>query len=231
MFTGIIEEMGKIKSIRRGADSFRLTIEGKDVLKDVRLGDSIAVNGICLTVVKFNERLFDVDVMAETLRKTNLENLTPGDRVNLERALRVGDRLGGHIVSGHIDGVGVISRQQREDIAVVTDIRAPAEVMKYIVKKGSVAVDGISLTVADCSEEGFQVSLIPHTAGLTTLGFKKTGDRVNLEADIIGKYVERLIGFGDDGSRNGSRDRGREHQAKGPSGGLTPEYLAEKGFL
>ncbi len=222
MFTGIIEEMGKMKKIQHGTDSARLTLEASEVLKDVRLGDSIAVNGICLTVVHFNERFFDVDVMAETLRKTNLEGLKPGDRVNLERALRVGDRLGGHIVSGHIDGVGVITRQKREDIAVLTEIRAPAEVMKYVVKKGSVSIDGISLTVVDCTGDSFQVSLIPHTASLTTLGYKKTGDRVNLEADIIGKYVERLLGLntGEAGT-----------PAVSSRSSLTMDYLAENGFL
>lgn len=219
MFTGIVEELGKIKKINHGADSARLTIEGDKVLTDVKLGDSIAVNGICLTVVVFNDRFFDVDVMAETLRKTNLEGLKPGDRVNLERALQVGDRLGGHIVSGHIDGVGVITRQQREDIAVITEIKAPVEVMKYVVKKGSVAIDGISLTVVDCTDEAFQVSLIPHTAKLTTLGYKKQGDRVNLESDIIGKYVERLLGFGANTGQT----------AKSP--GLNLDFLAQNGFV
>jgi len=219
MFTGIVEEMGKIKKIHHGSDSARLTIEGDVVLKDVKIGDSIAVNGICLTVVKFNDRFFDVDVMAETLRKTNLEELKPGDRVNLERALKVGDRLGGHIVSGHIDGVGVIVNQQREDIAILTDISAPVEVMKYVVTKGSVAIDGISLTVVNCTDKMFRVSLIPHTAKLTTLGYKKVGDRVNLESDIIGRYVERLMGF---------RETGAD---KGTSSGLTLELLAENGYL
>lgn len=219
MFTGIVEEMGKIKKIYRGSDSARLTIEGEKVLADVKLGDSIAVNGICLTVVVFNDRYFEVDVMAETLRKTNLAELKPGDRINLERALRVGDRLGGHIVSGHIDGVGVISGQRREDIAVLTEIKAPAEVMKYVVRKGSVAIDGISLTVADCTDEAFQVSLIPHTAMLTTLGYKKQGDRVNLESDIIGKYVERLLGF--------TANTG----PPGKSPGLNLDFLAQNGFI
>ena len=219
MFTGIVEELGKIKKITLGADSARLTIEGEKVLTDVKLGDSIAVNGICLTVVVFNDRFFDVDVMAETLRKTNLEELKPGDRVNLERALQVGDRLGGHIVSGHIDGVGVITRQQREDIAVITEIKAPVEVMRYVVKKGSVAIDGISLTVVDCTHEAFKVSLIPHTAKLTTLGYKKQGDRVNLESDIIGKYVERLLGFG---ANTGSTGR---------SPGVSLDFLAQNGFV
>jgi len=219
LFTGIVEELGKLRKIQRGSDSAKLTIEGSVVLNDVRLGDSIAVNGVCLTVVRYNDRFFDVEVMAETLRKTNLEELKPGDLVNLERALRVGDRLGGHIVSGHIDGVGEIVSQQREDIAILTDIRAPAGVMKYVVKKGSVAVDGISLTVVDCTDEMFRVSLIPHTARMTTLGYKKVGDRVNLESDIIGRYVERLMNF---------RETGRD---KGSGGPLTLDFLAEKGFL
>lgn len=217
MFTGIVEELGRLKKMQKGADSARLTIEGAVVLEDVKLGDSIAVNGICLTVTEFNDRFFSVDVMAETLRKTNLEELRPGDPVNLERALRVGDRLGGHIVSGHIDGVGHIAAQRREDIAVVTEISAPAEVMRYIIKKGSVAVDGISLTVVDRTENTFSVSLIPHTAKMTTLGYKKVGDRVNLESDIIGKYVEQMMGLGPEKS--------------GPKRGLTMEYLADKGFL
>lgn len=218
MFTGIIEEMGKIKKIHKGNDSARLTIEADVVLTDVKLGDSIAVNGICLTVVNFSRSIFDVDVMAETLRKTNLEELKPGDRVNLERALRVGDRLGGHIVSGHIDGVGVISRQQREDIAILTEIEAPPEVMKYVVTKGSVAIDGISLTVVNCTDKALVVSLIPHTAKLTTLGYKKTGDRVNLESDIIGRYVERLMGF-------------KESESSKSEGKMSLGFLADNGFL
>lgn len=218
MFTGIVEELGTIRKIYKGTDSARLNIEAQVVLKDVKLGDSIAVNGICLTVVSFDNRFFEVDVMAETLRKTNLNDLKPGDRINLERALRVGDRLGGHIVSGHIDGVGVISRQNKEDIAILTEISAPREVMKYVVTKGSVAIDGISLTIVNCTDDAFVVSLIPHTAGLTTLGFKKPGDRVNLESDIIGRYVERLMGFRD------GRESGQEQK-------LTLGFLAENGFL
>lgn len=218
MFTGIVEELGRLRKIQKGADSARLTIEGVVVLQDVKLGDSIAVNGICLTVTEFNERFFSVDVMAETLRKTNLEELKPGDPVNLERALRVGDRLGGHIVSGHIDGVGQISGQRREDIAVLTEITAPAEVMRYVIKKGSVTIDGISLTVVDRTDSTFMVSLIPHTAKMTTLGYKKAGDRVNLESDIIGKYVEQLMGL-------------KPPAKSGEKTGLTMEYLVEKGFL
>ncbi len=218
MFTGIVEELGRLKKLDKGAASARLTIEGAIVLQEVRLGDSIAVNGICLTVTAYHDRFFFVDVMAETLRKSNLAELKPGDRVNLERALRVGDRLGGHIVSGHIDGVGQISGQLPEDIAVLTEITAPAEVMRYIIKKGSVAIDGISLTVVDRTENTFRVSLIPHTAKLTTLGYKKVGDRVNLESDIIGKYVEQLMGL-------------KTPAANGEKPALSLEYLAENGFL
>ncbi|KNZ70654.1 riboflavin synthase subunit alpha [Thermincola ferriacetica] len=219
MFTGIVEELGVLKRIHKGADSARLTIQAEKVLQDVKLGDSIAVNGICLTVTEFNNRFFSVDVMAETLRRTNLLDLQPGNFVNLERALRVGDRLGGHIVSGHIDGVGTIIRQQREDIAIITEIEAPPEVMKYILTKGSVAVDGISLTVVNHTDRTFVVSLIPHTAKMTTLGYKKTGDKVNLESDIIGRYVERLLGC---------------HQQESPAvkkTGISLEFLAEQGFL
>lgn len=219
LFTGIIEEMGKLKKISRGNDSVRLTISGEAVLKDAKLGESIAVNGICLTVVQFNEYSFEVDVMAETLRKTTLEELKPGSLVNLERALRVGDRLGGHIVSGHIDDIGVITGLIREDIAIIMEIKAPVEVMKYVISKGSIAVDGISLTVVDCTDEVFRVSLIPHTAKLTSVGHKKTGDRVNLESDIIGKYIERLTSF-------------KEKPGQRPGGSsLTLDYLAENGFL
>ena len=175
MFTGIVEELGVLKSINKTSKSARLIIEGQVVLDDVKLGDSIAVNGVCLTVTEFDARTFAVDVMAETLAKSNIGLLKPSSRVNLERALRLSDRLGGHLVSGHIDGTGSIIGQQQVEIAVVTEIKAPPQVMKYIVRKGSVAIDGISLTVVDHTEDTFRVSLIPHTAKLTTLGFKKTG--------------------------------------------------------
>ncbi|MCL6638872.1 MAG: riboflavin synthase [Firmicutes bacterium] len=193
MFTGIVEELGRLKSISRGADSARLVIAAQKVLSGTRTGDSIAVNGVCLTVVQPGSGEFAADVMAETLARTNLGELSPGGLVNLERALALGDRLGGHLVSGHIDGVGLIERKEKHDIATLVTIRAPGEVMRYIVKKGSVAVDGTSLTVVDYDRATFQVSLIPHTAAVTVLGFKKVGDRVNLEGDIIGKYIERLI--------------------------------------
>jgi len=221
MFTGIVEELGTLKSIEKKSKSARLRIEGRVVLQDVKLGDSIAVNGVCLTVTGFDAASFAVDVMAETLAKSNIGLLKPGSRVNLERALRLSDRLGGHLVSGHIDGVGTIIGQEQVEIAVVTEIKAPPQVMKYIVRKGSVAIDGISLTVVDHTADTFRVSLIPHTAKMTTLGFKKTGDVVNLEGDMIGKYVERLLAFGN------SRETGLPR----PGGGLSLDFLSGNGFL
>lgn len=216
MFTGIVEELGTLRAVRHGADSAQLVIGAEKILADIRTGDSIAVNGVCLTAVHFAAREFTSDVMAETLARTNLGSLHTGDRVNLERALRLGDRLGGHLVSGHIDGVGTIVRQERHDIATLVTIRAPREVMRYIIKKGSVAIDGTSLTVVDFGSESFQVSLIPHTGHATTLGFKKVGDTVNLEGDIIGKYIERLAGM--------REETGRESK-------VSLDFLAEHGFV
>jgi riboflavin synthase len=193
MFTGIVEELGQLKRIKSGSKSAFLEIKAKQVLQDVKIGDSIAVNGVCLTVTGFQQDWFTADVMAETLNKTNLGRLRSGERVNLERALRLSDRLGGHIVSGHIDGVGTITSQRVVDIAVLTEIAAPPQILKYVIAKGSIAIDGISLTVVELTPSAFTVSLIPHTAKLTTLGFKKAGDWVNLEGDVLGKYVERLL--------------------------------------
>ncbi|MFA4885486.1 MAG: riboflavin synthase [Desulfotomaculaceae bacterium] len=216
MFTGIVEELGVISAVRRGADSAQLIIEAEKVLEGSRVGDSILVNGVCLTAVHFGAASFTADVMAETLDKSNLGSLKTGDRVNLERALRLSDRLGGHLVSGHIDAVGKIAGQQRHDIATLIDIKAPAVVMRYIIKKGSVAIDGTSLTVVDLGPESFQVSLIPHTAHLTTLGFKKAGDTVNLEGDMIGKYVEKLMNL---------------QENKAGKSNLSMSFLAEHGFV
>jgi len=216
MFTGIVEEIGSIKGVRRGAASAQLTVGAERVLEDARVGDSIAVNGVCLTVVHLAPYEFTADVMAETLSKTNLGALVAGDRVNLERALRLEDRLGGHIVSGHIDGVGTITRLEKHDIATLVTIRAPREVMRYIIKKGSVAIDGISLTVVDFQADSFQVSLIPHTAHATALGLKKVGATVNLEGDVIGKYVERLAAF---------------RESSGEESKISLNFLAEHGFL
>jgi len=216
MFTGIVEELGIVKNMTRGAKSIKLTVSACLVLEDVKIGDSIAVNGICLTVTEFSGNDFTVDVMSETIDRTALSGLKKGNRVNLERALRLSDRLGGHIVSGHIDGVGTIIGQEKVDIAVLTKIQAPYEVIKYIVRKGSVAIDGISLTVVDFDEEALTVSLIPHTAKLTTLGFKKNGDKVNLEGDMLVKYMERLM------------EGKKEDTAKAD---INMDFLASHGFL
>jgi len=193
MFTGIIEEKAKIIAVKRGAGSCVLSVSF--TFSDVKLGDSIAVNGVCLTVTRLGAQEFAADVMAETLAKSNLGELRAGAAVNLERALSFGGRLGGHLVSGHIDGVGAIIKLEKLDIATLFTIRAPREVMRYIINKGSVAVDGTSLTVVDFQEDSFRVSLIPHTAKSTVLGQKKPGATVNLEGDIIGKYIERLLTF------------------------------------
>ena len=195
MFTGLVEELGKVKQIVRGAKSVRLSVFGSKIVDDVKLGDSIAVNGTCLTVVDFSRDWFTADVMPETVDRTALAALKAGDTVNLERTLRVGDRLGGHIVSGHIDGIGTILAKEQNDNAIIVRIGAGPEVMRYIITKGSVAIDGTSLTIIDVGADWFTVSLIPHTAARTTVGLKIVGEPVNLEADMIGKYVEKLLGL------------------------------------
>ena len=198
MFTGIIEEKGILKSIQRGAKSAQLIISAKDVLEDTKLGDSIATNGVCLTVTDKRGDTFSVDVMHETLAKSSLGDLKPGDALNLERAMRPTDRFGGHIVSGHIDGTGTIRRFEKDDIATWVYIQTPKNLLKYIVDKGSIAIDGISLTVGNVNADGFNVSIIPHTKDVTTLLSKAIWTKVNLECDIIGKYVEKLLTSNDE---------------------------------
>lgn len=193
MFTGIIEEMGSVKALRREAGAARLTISASTVLDGTALGDSICVNGVCLTVVDMSGSEFSADVAVETLRVTNLGELRIGARVNLERALQLSARIGGHLVSGHVDAVGRIREKREEGSGWRIFIDAPEGILRYVIKKGSIAIDGISLTVADLDKNGFSVAMIPHTAKLTTLGFKSAGDGINLEVDIIGKYVERLL--------------------------------------
>lgn len=193
MFTGIVEEIGVIESILLGSDSARIKINAKKVLQDVKLGDSISTNGVCLTVTEFSSKSFTVDVMAETMRRSGLGSLKKGDKVNLERALAVGDRLGGHLVSGHIDGTGTIKNLQREDNAIWITIGTSPDILRYIVLKGSIAIDGVSLTVAYVDNKAFKVSIIPHTQDETTLTKKSTGEKVNLECDMIGKYIEKFI--------------------------------------
>jgi riboflavin synthase len=193
MFTGIVEEMGSVKSLGRERGAARLTVSASTVLGDAALGDSICVNGVCLTVVEKGKTEFSADVAVETLKVTNLGELKTGAKVNLERALQLSTRIGGHLVTGHVDAVGRIREKREEGNGWRIFIDAPESSLRYIIKKGSVAVDGISLTVADVEKAGFSIAIIPHTAKLTTLGFKSGGDSVNLETDIIGKYVERLL--------------------------------------
>ena len=191
MFTGIIEELGTLKSLNGG----RIEITCAKILEDIKIGDSICTNGICLTVTDFAENYFAADVMPETFRKTSLENLNIGGAVNLERAMKVGDRFGGHIVSGHIDGVGKISNIRTDGNAIFINISAESKLLKQIAAKGSVALDGISLTVVDADTENFSVSMIPHTRAVTNFKFKRVGSVVNIETDILAKYIERLMTF------------------------------------
>lgn len=216
MFTGIVEEMGQIRSIVRGASSAVLSIEANLILEDLKIGDSVAVNGVCLTATSIGAGGFTADVMHETLNRSSLGALQKGSHVNLERAMIANGRFGGHIVSGHIDGTGTIGSIQKDDNALWYTILADAKLLRYIVEKGSVTIDGISLTVADVQSDRFAVSLIPHTAKVTVLGEKRTGDIVNLETDIIGKYVEKLM-------------KPTVEETKQKSG-ITMEFLAENGF-
>lgn len=193
MFTGIIEELGKVKNISLQGSSGKITIYAKKVLDGINIGDSIAVNGVCLTVVQLMKDGFVADVMAETVRRSNLKNIQNGNYVNLERAMAADGRFGGHIVSGHIDGTGTIVSLEKEENATWVKVSAKPDILKYIVEKGSICIDGISLTVAQVDNETFSVSVIPHTGSNTTLTSLKPGDILNLETDIIGKYVAKLM--------------------------------------
>jgi riboflavin synthase len=193
MFTGIVEELGTVAAVEDQGDAVRLTVEAQTVLDDVRLGDSIAVNGCCLTVVSVDGNRWTADVMQETLDKTSLRGLAPGDRVNLERAVTVEKRLGGHVVQGHVDGVGRILARTSSEHWEVVEVSLPDGLARYVVDKGSITVDGVSLTVVEAGERSLTVSLIPETLARTTLGRKQPGDRVNLEVDVIAKHVEKLV--------------------------------------
>lgn len=218
MFTGIIEEVGEIKNIRHGAKSAQLTICGPVVTSDSKVGDSIAVNGVCLTATSINGNVFTADVMAESMRRTSLGQLSTGSKVNLERAMAAGGRFGGHIVSGHIDGTGIIKEFKKEDNAVWVTVSADEKILKYIIEKGSITIDGISLTVAYVDDLCFKVSIIPHTASETTLLAKKTGDVVNLENDVIGKYVEKLLNY-------------KQNETPERKSGVDAEFLMKNGFM
>lgn len=215
MFTGIVEEVGRIKEIHNTGDGAVVVIEGREVLKDVKLGDSIATNGVCLTVNQFDNCSFQVDVMAETMRQSNLRYLKKGSLVNLERAVAVGERLGGHMVSGHIDGVGEITSYEKEDNAIWITINTTMDLLKYVILRGSIAVDGVSLTVAYIDDACFKVSIIPHTGAITTLIDKGVGGLVNIECDMIGKYVEKLLNFN---NKEGKSD-------------ISMDFLASHGFI
>ncbi|HBA04573.1 MAG TPA: riboflavin synthase [Clostridium sp.] len=218
MFTGIVEEVGEIRGIKKGEKSSILSIKANKVIEDVKLGHSICTNGVCLTVTNIYGNIFDADVMAETLRRSNLGELKVGSKVNLERALSAKGRFGGHIVSGHIDGVGKIVSLEKEDNAIWVTIGAKENILQYIVEKGSIAIDGISLTVAYVDDKVFKVSIIPHTGKETILLSKTIEDTVNLECDVIGKYVEKLLTF----------QSGKKVEKKDS---INEDFLKENGFL
>ncbi|AOY58322.1 MULTISPECIES: riboflavin synthase [Desulfococcus] len=220
MFTGIIEGLGTIRGIQPTGEGCRLSVEADFRLSGTRLGDSIAVNGACLTAVALDGPRFTVDVSPETLDKTTLGRARIGDRVNLERALRLSDRLDGHLVSGHIDGIGTLTDRKHRSNAVIIAFRVPPALARYMISKGSVAVDGVSLTINACTNDVFEVSIIPHTAKLTTVGMKSVGDAVNIETDIIGKYVERFVAAGRNSARTEYDD-----------GSVDMALLARHGFL
>lgn len=218
MFTGIIEEIGAVSNIQHTGDSFILTIEAKKILGDVQLGDSISVNGVCLTVNSFSNNQFKLDVMPETVKSTSLKNVKRGSKVNLERAMAAGGRFGGHFVSGHVDGIGMIKGKKHLDNAVYYEIEANSELLNYIIFKGSVAVDGTSLTVFGLTDESFTISLIPHTLDQTILNLKGTGDVVNIECDMIGKYVGHFL-------------KGKSPGTSRKADSITTQFLEDNGFL
>lgn len=219
MFTGLIEEIGAMRGVHRSGQAMQLTIGARRIMDDVKLGDSIAINGVCLTVVAYDASGFTVDVVPETYRKSNLHTLKPGMPVNLERAMLAGGRYGGHIVQGHIDCTARIVSREIEENAVVFRLELDSEQhMKYILPKGSIAIDGVSLTVVDVAEQTCSVSIIPHTLAETGLQHKKSGDTVNIECDILGKYIERLL-------------RGGRAESSSGKGTITESFLAENGFL
>lgn len=218
MFTGIVEEMGAVISLEKTLAGTRMTLLASAVMSDLKIGDSVSVNGICLTAVSRHESSFVVEVSPETLSVTTLGLLTTGTPVNLERAMKLSERIGGHLVAGHVDGVGTIRNRQQDGNAVVFTIEAPQDILKYCVVKGSITVDGISLTINDVTNHGFSIAIIPHTAKVTTLGLKQVNDPVNLESDLIGKYVERLL-----------QERGQVAPKATPV--IDKDYLQKRGLI
>jgi len=217
MFTGIIEGLGTLAAIRSSGRGRRLVIESDFSLEGTRIGDSIAVNGACLTAVRIERQRFEVDLSPESLNTTTFKEARTGERVNLERALRLADRLDGHLVSGHVDGIGEIKTRERLDNALLIRVSVPPPLIRYLIHKGSVALDGVSLTINHCDEAGLDVSIIPHTAQLTTIGFKPVGSKINVETDLIGKYVERFT----TSARGGAQ----------PASAVNRAFLMKTGFL
>jgi riboflavin synthase len=221
MFTGIIEGLGTVSGIASSGPGKRLAIESDFALDQTKIGDSISVSGACLTVVKLHAKRFEVDVSPETLAKTTFGNVKMGDRVNLERAMRLSDRLDGHLVSGHIDGLGILQHREQIGNAILVTIGASKAITRFMIAKGSVAVDGISLTINSSTDTEFGVSIIPHTAKITTVGIKRLGDPVNIETDMIGKYVERFM----------THPRSGESEAMSANSGIDMDFLAKTGFI
>ena len=219
MFTGIVEELGSVVSLKRGSKAAILTIKGEKIFEDLRLGDSVAVNGVCLTATHISGNTFQADVMNETFHRSSLENLKKGDVVNLERAMAANGRFGGHMVAGHVDDTGELLSIKQDDNAVWFTIKISPKIRKYCIEKGSIALDGISLTIAKLTKDTVSVSMIPHTIKNTNFGYKKPGDRINLENDMVGKYIDQLIHFTQE-----------DEYKKKTSGTLTMEMLRNAGF-
>lgn len=218
MFTGIVEEMGVVKAVERTLAGARLAVLASTVMDDLGVGDSVSVNGACLTVVSRDEREFTVDVSTETLSVTSLSSLAPGAPVNLERAMKIHQRIGGHLVSGHVDGVGAVRSRRQDGNTLTLTIETSKDILRYCIPKGSITVDGISLTINELTDRSFGVAIIPHTAKVTTLGLKQPGDAVNLEPDLIGKYVERLL-----------QERGQVTAKSAPV--IDKDYLQKRGLI
>ena len=218
MFSGIVEEMGALKSVEKRLTGAKMSILASAVLQDLKIGESVSVSGACLTVTAIDNQDFSVDVSSETLNRTTLGSATAGDPVNLERAMKLNERIGGHLVSGHIDGIGLVRGREQDGNSFHLTIEAPEEIFRYCVQKGSITVDGISLTINVVSDKFFSVAIIPHTAKVTTIGLKQIGDSVNLETDLIGKYVERLL-------------QASGHLPAAPKPVIDRDYLQKRGLI
>ena len=218
MFSGIIEEMGALKTVEKSLGGARISILASTVLQDLKIGESVSISGTCLTVTSIHDQDFSVDVSSETLHRTTLGSATAGAPVNLERAMKLNERIGGHLVTGHIDGTGIVRGREQDGNSFHITIEAPEEILRYCVQKGSITMDGISLTINAVSEKSFSVAIIPHTAKVTTMGLKQTGDSVNLETDLIGKYVERLL-------------QNSGHLPANPRPVIDRDYLQKRGLI